>query len=62
LENYLSSNKVQVADTLLGITDARAANSPNRVVRKAYQKMRPMASRQVQDALPGVARLINKYL
>ena len=58
---YLGSRGQQIADTLLEITDARGKNSQHKVIKKAYMRLRPMASRQIQDALPAVGRLVTRY-
>jgi len=62
LERFLVRNGPRIADTLLEITDARAENTPHRVIKKAYMKLRPMASKQVQEALPAVSRLVERYV
>jgi len=62
LEQYLQRNGGRVANTLLGITDDRATRSKHAVVKGTYDKLRPMASKQIEEALPAVARLLRKYL
>ncbi len=62
LEQFLVRNGPKIANTLLEITDARATDSPHRVIKKAYFKLRPMASKQVQEALPAVSRLVERYV
>ncbi len=62
LESFLVSRGPRIADTLLEITDARAKHSEHRVVKKAYYKLRPMAEKQIQEALPAVSRLVEKYV
>ena len=62
LERYLVGNGPRIADTLLEITDGRAKASEHRVIKKAYYKLRPMAEKQIQDALPAVSKLVEKYV
>ncbi len=62
LEAYLVANGPRIASTLLEITDARAKKADHRVVKKAYYKLRPMAEKQVQEALPAVSKLVEKYV
>ncbi len=60
-EAYLADHDDQAADDLLGITDARAENAENRVLKKTYKKLRGQAKKHVQEALPGVGRLIDEH-
>lgn len=58
---FLSSRASGVADALLAISDERAAGAKNQTVKKAYDKLRPSAKKQVEAAIPRVGRLIEKY-
>ncbi len=60
--DHILARKVQVADDLLAITDARQERSTNRAVKAAYRKLRPTASRYVQEALPRVGAMVERYL
>jgi hypothetical protein len=51
----------QVADALLAISDERAARSANPTLKKAYEKLRPTGKKHVEQAVPRVGRLIQKY-
>ncbi len=51
----------RVADALLAITDRRSQRFRGGLIKKTYQKLRPMAKRHTEDAIPGVCRLIDKY-
>jgi len=53
--------KAEIANALLAITDRRGERFDNRVIKKAYFKLRPMAQRSTEDAIPGVCRMIDKY-
>jgi hypothetical protein len=57
----LSSRAPQVADALLSISDERAARSTNQSLKKAYEKLRPTGKKHVEQAVPRVGRLIQKY-
>lgn len=59
---HLSANAGRVADALLGITDAKADKSTNRVVNGTYQKLRSTAKTHVQAAVPRLGALIQKYV
>ena len=62
LSNYLSSRSDEVAEDLLVVTDERAANTKHATARKAYQKMRGSAKKHVAEAVPPLARLIERHL
>ncbi len=59
---HISGKRRQVADSLLGVTDARAGVSKMRVARKLYYKLRPSAETHVQDAMPGMAQVLDRHL
>lgn len=58
---FLNSRAPGVADALLAISDERAAGARNPTVKKAYDKLRPSAKKQVEAAIPRVGRLIEKH-
>jgi hypothetical protein len=51
----------EVADSLLSISDARAARAKNQGVKKAYEKLRPTGKKHVESAVPRIGRMIAKY-
>jgi hypothetical protein len=57
----LSARAPEVADALLAISDERAARSTNANLKKAYEKLRPTGKKHVEQAVPRVGRLIQKY-
>lgn len=59
---HLEKNKSRVADALLGVTDARASRAANATIKKAYEKLRPSAAKHVEAAVPGVGRVVAKYI
>jgi hypothetical protein len=59
---YIVSNKGKVADALLAVTDARAARSNKGTVKSAYEKLRPSAKKNVEEAVPRLAKLLEKHL
>jgi hypothetical protein len=61
LPEFFAERAETVADALLAVTDERAANYDNATLRKAYEKLRPQAKKHVEEALPAVSRLIEKY-
>ncbi|MEH2232490.1 MAG: hypothetical protein V7K71_23150 [Nostoc sp.] len=58
---YLSANRSNTADALLGVTDARVKNSNRQIVRGTYEKLRGSAKKHVEEAVPDLAKVINNY-
>jgi hypothetical protein len=58
---YISARPGEVAESLLAISDARAHKTSNQTLRKAYEKLRPMGKKNVEQAVPRLARLVEKY-
>lgn len=59
--SYLATNSGRVADALLAITDGRARKADKGLVRSTYEKLRPMAKRNVEEAVPRLGRLIERH-
>jgi hypothetical protein len=59
--DYLAKRGDEVAEALLTVTDARAANSGRPTVIKAYRSVRGSGAKHVQAALPRVGDLVMKY-
>lgn len=59
---FLNGKAPLVADALLSTSDERAAGANNQTVKKAYEKLRPTAKKNVEAAVPRLGRLIAKYL
>jgi len=59
---YLAANGDRVANTLLGITDARVEGSSRTVVRKTYEKLRPTAVKHVAAAAPRLGQMLDRQL
>lgn len=59
---YLTARGEDVAEDLLAVTDGRAATTKHKTAKKWYKKMRPAAKRDVQVAIPELARLIEKHM
>lgn len=58
---HFVGQRSRVADALLSVTDAKADNAESGVVRKTYSKLRPSAKKHVEEAVPGLATLLEKY-
>lgn len=61
-DSFLNAKKNTVANALLGVTDDRAKIVGNKVLKKAYSTLRPQGEKNVEAAIPGLGRLLNKYL
>lgn len=59
---FLSARAEDVAEDMLSVTDARAERSSHKTARKAYQKMRGSAKNHVMEAVPDLARIIERHL
>lgn len=62
LPAYLQDRATDVASALLNITDARAAKADNRTLKGAYDKLRPTGVKHVEAAVPGIGRVLAKYV
>ncbi len=60
-QQHLTSNSGRVADALLSITDARARNAKNQVVKGAYEKLRGQAKKHVEAAVPRLGELFDRH-
>jgi hypothetical protein len=58
---YLKTRDSEVAEALVQVTDRRAEKTKHGSLRKGYQKLRGSAKRNVQEAVPGLADLIDRY-
>ena len=59
--SHFVNNKSSVADALLSVTDAKAKNSKSGVVRGTYEKLRGSAKKNVEEAVPALAKLLKKH-
>ena len=58
---YLRQSGARVAEALLGVTDRKAARADGATIKKAYEKLRPLAQKQVEAAVPRLAGLVEKH-
>ncbi len=61
-DSWANSRKTSVAGSLLGITDTIIDGTDKVAVRKMYGGMRKIAKKNVEEAVPGIARLVIKYV
>jgi hypothetical protein len=60
--DYIIARQDDVAEDLLSVTDQRAEKSSHGTAKKMYSKMRDGAKRNVVEAIPDLARLIEKHI
>ncbi len=61
VSDYFDKHSAEVAESLLEVTDARASRSNHGSVKGAYGKLRGSALKNVQGAVPGLGRIVQKY-
>jgi hypothetical protein len=61
-ESFLVDRRTQVANALLAVTDERAKNVQNKTLKSSYEKLRPKGEKEVEAAVPGLARTLSRYL
>lgn len=59
-QQYLGKHRESAADALLGITDRRIS-SASAIVRKTYERLRPMAKKRVAAAAEDIGALIDRH-
>jgi hypothetical protein len=59
--DYLAKHGDEVSESLLSVTDERAAASKRGAITKAYKSVRGGAAKHIQAALPNVGQLVQKY-
>jgi hypothetical protein len=59
---FLAARAEDVAEDMLSVTDARAERSSHTTARKAYKKMRGSAKHHVMEAVPDLARILERHL
>lgn len=59
---YLTQNRSRTADMLLSTTDAKIEKSNNGVVRASYNKLRKSVKSDVEDAVPGLAKILGTHV
>ncbi|MGB8224387.1 MAG: hypothetical protein WCF10_17480 [Polyangiales bacterium] len=61
VSGYFDAHTQEIADALLSVTDARAQSSEHSSVKGAYGKLRSSARKNVEGAVPGLGRIVEKY-
>ena len=58
---YMEREKSRVADALLSVTDAKVGGAQSDTVKSLYKKLRGSAKKNVEEAVPRLARVVEKY-
>lgn len=58
---HLVREKSRVADALLSVTDEKSKNAKSALVKSTYDKLRGSAKKHVEEAVPRLARLLEKH-
>lgn len=59
--SYFERNAGRVADALLAITDRKAQRANSGVARSGYEKLRPSAKKNVEQAVPRMGKMVAKH-
>ena len=62
LRAYWIQEKSSLADSLLQVADNRMDRAKNKVLKKAYSKLRPTGLKHVEASVPAIADVITKYV
>ena len=62
LSDFLVSRSDDVAEDLLSVTDARAEKTSHTTAKKMYMRMRDGAKKNVVEAIPDLAKMIEKHV
>lgn len=61
-DNFLAARKNKVANALLAVTDERARVVHNATLKKLYLGLRPQGEKHVEAAVPGMSRMMKRYV
>ncbi|MBX2813633.1 MAG: hypothetical protein KTR25_17580 [Myxococcales bacterium] len=61
-DSFLNAQKNAVANALLEVTDERANQTQSGVIKKTYERLRPLGEKNVEAAVPGLGQTLNKLL
>jgi hypothetical protein len=61
-DTFLASRREKVAEALLHVTDGRAARTKHTTAKKLYDKLRGSAKSQVEESVPPLGALMQRYI
>lgn len=59
--DFFQKNRGRVADALLSVTDEKAKRAKSGLVQSTYQALRGTAKRHVEEAVPRLSKVLEKY-
>ncbi|MBI4817481.1 MAG: hypothetical protein HY791_14565 [Deltaproteobacteria bacterium] len=59
---FLNARRNEVANALLAVTDERARKTSHATLRRSYEALRPQGEKNVIAAIPGLARMMVRYV
>lgn len=59
--DYFQKNRSRVADALLSVTDEKAKRAKSGLVQSTYSSLRGTAKKHVEEAVPRLSKLLEKY-
>jgi hypothetical protein len=59
---FFQDNRSRVADALLAVTDAKAQHAKSALVRSTYEKLRSTAKKHVEEAVPRLSKVLERYI
>ena len=59
---YFEREKSKVADALLSVTDGKIDRAESDLVKGTYKKLRGSAKKNVEDAVPRLARVVERHV
>jgi hypothetical protein len=62
VRGYFRSNAAAISEALLAVTDEKAKRAESRVMLRVYKSLRGQARTHVQDAVPGLAQLVQTHV
>lgn len=60
--SYFSANASRIADDLLAVTDAKAQNAQNAIMKRTYATLRGQAHKQTTQSVPAVGAWLQTYV
>jgi len=58
---FFETSTDRVAEALLAVTDEKSKSAKNGIVRSTYGKLRPSAKKHVEQAVPALAKLLERH-
>jgi hypothetical protein len=58
---HFGAERSRVADALLSVTDGKVDGAKSALVKTTYKKLRPTAKKHVEDAVPGLAAVLERH-